>query len=231
MYAKLVTSTQGMFDNIETLKIELSLQLNSIPETHTKELKNVQKWLDQLDIIIQRIHYLRTKKLPEIESDLSYTFRNPGLFLLSLFQPSAGALFTEIKHHSIDHPELFSFDEEDFHKLMIMPENSLILAWVGDRILDLVNVHMYWDLMKPDVGDIDRKRSQNASNEALASICDQWDLYEKRIHVDPFPASNDEKVEHTKGTLIESIIGVMYLESGLEQVISSLGKLNRRNMK
>ncbi|WP_370572090.1 ribonuclease III domain-containing protein [Methanomethylovorans sp.] len=33
---------------------------------------------------------------------------------------------------------------------------------------------------------------------------------------------NEEKIEHAKGTMVEALFGVLYIECGLKRVISSI---------
>jgi ribonuclease-3 len=51
----------------------------------------------------------------------------------------------------------------------------------------------------------------------MAELCDNWGLYELRIHFDPHAVSKSE-MEHDKGTLLEAIYGIVYIEHGLEKI-------------
>ena len=135
-------------------------------------------------------------------------------------------MFNELKIYSQSNFGIFPLDSDDFEALIHMPDAAKVLALLGDAVIDLALVQIHWNPSISKVGELSKKRSKFASNMKLASICDRWDLYEYRIHQDPYaPDTKRETVDHVKGTIIEAIFGVVYIESGLEQVISSVSVL------
>jgi ribonuclease-3 len=58
----------------------------------------------------------------------------------------------------------------------------------------------------------------------MARVCDNWGLYKHRIHFDP-PTETKAEIEHNKGTLLEAIYGIIYVEQGFEKVKELIAKL------
>ncbi|UYP48597.1 hypothetical protein NEF87_004882 [Candidatus Lokiarchaeum ossiferum] len=72
------------------------------------------------------------------------------------------------------------------------------------------------------IGDLTQKREKIVKNDHLAVICDRWQLFEhriKRVHEGTTAPNNSKKIIHEKGTLVEAIFGVIYLEMGFEEVL------------
>lgn len=104
-----------------------------------------------------------------------------------------------------------------------MDEVARVLALIGDAAISLALVQILWQPNISNVGELTIKRAEFASNENLARICDKWDLYDHRIHFDPNKYdTKDVKINHVKGTIVEALFGVIYIENGLDQVISSI---------
>lgn len=81
-----------------------------------------------------------------------------------------------------------------------------------------------WDSSLAKVGDLTKQKSNTVSNSNLAKFCDRLGLFEYKIsRVDDKSSSKskEETIKHEKGTLVEAIFGVIYLEHGLEE----LGKI------
>ena len=75
------------------------------------------------------------------------------------------------------------------------------------------------------VGELTTKRREIVSNEYLAKVCDQWDLYDFRLSRLYEPTTKDAKektIEQEKATLVEAIFGVIYLEFGLQHLVRIL---------
>jgi ribonuclease-3 len=69
-----------------------------------------------------------------------------------------------------------------------------------------------------------QRRAEVVSNEHMARVCDKWGLYKHRIHFDP-PTETKAEIEHNKGTLLEAIYGIIYVEHGFEKVKELINKL------
>ena len=217
-YHKLKWDVQGVFDNVPIIEQELEKRLSQIPENHTNERKKVSNWIDQIKQINEKIQYIKKVKLNELNKNLNYKFTEPDLVILSLIQPSIKNLFEELTKYSNE--VKFNIDFEYF---ISMSEAAKVLALIGDAAIDLAIIQILWKPNISNVGELTIKRSELVSNKNLARICDKWGLYDYRLHFDPNKSeNNEEKINHVKGTIVEALFGVMYIEDGLDQIISSI---------
>lgn len=221
-YAKLKWNVEGIFDKIKIIQNELNEKLKDVPIEKVNKRKKIMGWQEQLNNLSQKIEHIRETKRYELEEVLSYDFITPDLLLLSFVQPSIRNTFKELRtfFSELDSSPLAVNEFDDFLKL---PDATKVLAFIGDAALDFALVHISWQPNLSKVGDMHQQKKNIVSNENLARLCDKWDLYDSRIHLDPSaPAITEETIYRTKGTIIEAIFGVIYVENGLEPIISSI---------
>jgi dsRNA-specific ribonuclease len=217
-YLKLKWNIQGIFDNFQEIERELEHRINQLPENNIKERNRITNWINQIKKIDQGIQNIIKYKLGEVEKNINYNFAEPDLVVLSFIQPSVKNLFTELNIYS----SKVGFNL-NFEPYINMDEAAKVLGLIGDAAIDLALVQILWEPNISNVGELTKKRSNFASNENLARICDKWDLYDFRIHFDPDKSEiKEETINHVKGTIIEALFGVMYIESGLDQIIPSI---------
>ena len=217
-YLKLKWNIQGIFDDFPEIERELEHRINQLPENNTKERKRITNWINKIKKIDHGIQNIRKYKLGELEKNINYNFAEPDLVILSFIQPSVKNLFTELNIYF----SKVGFDF-NFEPYLNMDEAAKVLALIGDAAIDLALIENLWEPNISNVGELTEKRSNFASNENLARICDKWDLYDFRIHFDPNKSEiKEETINHVKGTIIEALFGVMYIESGLDQIIPSI---------
>ena len=220
-YLKLKWNIQGIFDDFSILQSELEKQKVMLPENNLKDRRKIANWIEQINKIDENIKKIKQLKLIELEQNLNYRFAEHDLVVLSFIQPSIKNLFNELS--------LFSSKvglEYNFEQYLNMDEAAKVLALIGDAVIDLALVQILWQPNISKVGELSQKRSDFASNENLARICDKWNLYDSRIHLDPNHLNvKDETINHVKGTIVEALFGVMYIESGLDKIITSIGVL------
>lgn len=159
-------------------------------------------------------------KLIELERDINYNFAEPDLVVLSFIQPSIRKMFEELNIYS---SKLSS--NINFEPYLSMDEAAKVLALIGDAAISLALIQILWQPNISNVGELSTKRSEYASNKNLARVCDKWGLYDFRIHFDSDKSEND----HAKGTIMEALFGVVYIEAGLNQVILSIDALKVNN--
>lgn len=214
-YLKLKWNIQGIFDDLSIIERELENRLNQ-PENNLRETRIIKNWIDYIRKINNKIQYIRKYKIVELEKNIGYRFTEPNLVILSFIQPSVKNVFQEINKSKIN----FKINFEPYLK---MDEAARVLALIGDAAISLALIQILWQPNISNVGELTIKRAEFASNENLARICDKWDLYDHRIHFDPSKYdTKDVKINHVKGTIVEALFGVIYIENGLDQVISSI---------
>ncbi len=86
-------------------------------------------------------------------------------------------------------------------------------------------VQTRWDSSLATVGRLTTKRAGIVANDNLAKVCDEWNLYKFRLNRLNDPSEKNRKpktIQHEKGTLVEAIYGVIYLEFGFEELIRTI---------
>lgn len=219
-YHKLKWNIKGVFNNIPVIEKALENRSNQLPD-NLREKKKIINWLDQIKKMNDNIDNIKKSKLPELERNINYTFAEPDLVVLSFIQPSIRKMFEELYTDSSGLGL-----NVDFEPYLHMDEAAKVLAFIGDAAISLALVQILWQPNISNVGGLTIKRSEYASNEHLAMVCDKWRLYDFRIHYDSnLPQNKGKNTNHSKGTIIEAIFGVVYIEAGLNQVLLSIDAL------
>lgn len=217
-YLKLKWNVKGLFDELPTIVKQLEYQKSILPEDHKKDKKKLTNWITQLNKINEEIQNIKTNKIPLLEKGIQCTFNDPDLVVLTFIQPSAKNLFTELEKY-YQRVGL----EYDFGPYLNLDQAAKVLALIGDAAINLALVQVFWQPNISNVGQLTNQRSDVASNENLAKICDKWGLYESRIpNGHKKENAKKEKIDHAKGTIIEALFGVIYVESGLDKIVSSI---------
>lgn len=214
-YHKLKWNVKGIFDNIPVIEKALENRAGQLPD-HLKEKRKITYWIGQFKKMNDNIDNIKKSKIAELESNIQYNFAEPDLVVLSFVQPSIRKMFEELNTDS----HRLGLDV-DLKPYLSMDEAAQVLALIGDAAISLALVHILWQPNISNVGGLTNKRSEYAKNEHLAKVCDKWGLYNFRIHLD----SDQSESVHAKGTIIEAIFGVVYVEAGLDQVIASIDAL------
>lgn len=220
-----MTVDRNMVLHWEPLALEESLfiladavrrEIEATPSQNKRTLKKLKRWDFQLDHIMNSIENIESHLAPRLESILGVPMQNSELLLVALFQPSTKNLFLEIQTHYLagGHNPL---NEKAFKDLVALSDSAQVFALVGDAAISLAVLHHLWKQRADDVGNLTLERSELVSNEHLARVCDLWHLYDNRIHFDPVTSSKSE-IEHDKGTLLEAIFGIIYIEHGFFKV-------------
>ena len=224
-YMRLIWNTTGIFEKIEHMRTGLGKRMTSLPTENTREIQRLRKWTDQLTTILKGNHQLHTLKRDTVERGLDYRFLNPDLFILAHIRPSMRNVFEELKVFHASSPDRFGLEPEDMDCLTNLPEVARVLGLIGDAAISLALLHIHWDPGMSRVGELTLVKQRYASNHRLALVCDRWGLYGCRIHDDQLVSETVRKVEHAKATIVEALFGIIYVESGLEQVMASMGQL------
>ena len=181
-----------------------------MPSRNTRLRGKMKRWVTQLTSILSLVDRVKDSLRPQLEEVLEVSLHKNELLLVAMFQPSTKNLFLEM----IDE---FPSMQEELEHLVALSEMAEALALVGDAAISLAALHHIWQPKAVDVGALTQKRSDIVNNEHMAELCDNWGLYEHRIHFDPHAVSKSE-MEHDKGTLLEAIYGIVYIEHGLGKI-------------
>lgn len=217
----------GHSNNLYWDKIEIMTQLDMIsqiieqtekntPSANTRTLDKIERWKTQLVKMLSGVKYIQEVLTIDLSNTFKNKFETDGLISISLFQPSAKNFFLELQDHFCN-GDYQGIDCEILSTMALLPEMAKVLALIGDAAIDMAVLHHLWQPNVADVGSLTQDRANIVSNEHLAEKCDEWNLYENRIHFDPETTTKSE-MDHIKGTLVEALFGVVYIESGFEVV-------------
>jgi ribonuclease-3 len=155
-----------------------------------------------------------------LEKELQCKFPNSELLQIAMFQPSTRNLFTEIRVHFRDSHNQ-PVNREDYENLEALSDMGEVLAMLGDAAISMAVLHHLWRERTADAGEITQERASLVSNENMSRLCDRWGLYQMRIHFDPKTSTKSE-MEHIKGTLLEAVYGILYIDEGFEKIINAV---------
>jgi dsRNA-specific ribonuclease len=217
----------GNMTHIKFEQIEIELRIRDLIEDLSIRKKNVQlkqthaqkfdAWINQLEKILVQISNINSNVLPDIQQDLgnSFSFSNRNLVLTALVQPSVKKIFTEIKTHFRNDLE-FVVKPKDLDLLESCSDTAKSLAWIGDTAIKYALLLKIW---RPGITpeELHNKRQSIETNENLSILCDKWKLFDYRIHIDP-DVPKKMTVSKTKGTLVEAIYGVIFIEQEIKGV-------------
>ncbi len=187
------------------------------PENNTRLLNKLEKWLHDIEYIQDSFRRIEEQLIPFLQEVLNVRFQNNELFLVAMFQPSTKNIFLELETHyrnSGDDP----LGQDGFAKMINLSEMAKVLALVGDAVISSAVLKHLWKPHLGDAGKITLRKAEIVSNENMAKLCDKWSLYDYRIHFDPDTPSKSE-INHDKGTLVEAIYGIIYIEHEYRRVI------------
>ncbi|MDV2482826.1 hypothetical protein F8E02_12670 [Methanoculleus sp. Wushi-C6] len=180
----------------------------------------LRRWTRNIDTVLAKAAGASAEVRPAIEADLGYSLGGREQFIVAMFQSSTRNLFDEIAEHARS-GGWCSLADAELRELAGLHEAAGALAWIGDAALKVGILPAIWD---PDVaraGSLTENRKAYDRNSNLARLCDRWNLYEHRIHFDPDASRSKRKIDHVKGTLVESVFGILFLREGLRGVASA----------
>jgi ribonuclease-3 len=202
----------GIERNLAALRDGLAGKVAALPGGRERAL--TARWLASVEEILRQIASVRLVVVPAVERDLGFSIENDEIFVLSLFQPSTKNLFSEINAHFGEGRCALSAGA--LAEMARLPEAAEALAWIGDAALKIGVLPEIWSPRLAEVGLLSERRKAYESNANMARLCDRWGLYEHRIHFDPPVEKGDP--DHVKGTLVEAVLGIVFLQCGLKGV-------------
>ena len=204
------------------VKAVRDIQKNT-PKNNTRLLTKSERWLEDLSLIQEKLQEIRKELLPKLESILGIEFKNMELLQVAMFQPSTKNIFLELEiqyRRSSNSP----LGLDMFEKMINLSEMSKVVALVGDAVISSAVLQHLWKPHLGNAGTITQRKAEIVSNENMARLCDEWGLYQYRIHFDPDTPSKSE-IEHDKGTLIEAVYGIIYIDYEYKKIVELVSHL------
>jgi hypothetical protein len=215
MHRSLVWTPIGIEQKLHILSEGLRQHRVSLPSGALHDARKMDAWIEKVDEILQTIEGIRETVRPRVEKDLGFSPGSEEHLILTMFQPSTRNLFAEIEVHFRRHAGC-ALSSDELLQMAAIPQAAETLAWIGDAALKIGVLPEIWTPRIAEAGVLTERRKSYESNANQALLCDRWQLYEHRIHFDPEGPRAD--VIHVKGTLVESILGMIFLEGGLRAV-------------
>ena len=221
MQDKLKWNAIGLVKKTSMLKEYIEREKIDIPIDYTKKHATISGFLVELNHILEQMEKIKKIIIPKLENLFRLTFPTPELVMFALAHPSIRNIFEDLNIHFKDDANR-PLSEEELIELASSGDAAVVLALIGDAALDLTIVQILWDSSLSKTGELTNKRKKVASNKNLAIYCEEWGLYScclNRLKANPMDDPKIVTVEHLKGTLVESILGVVYLEFGLKELL------------
>lgn len=179
-----------------------------------------QKSVQEIKELEKKYNLVKEFSIPKIEAATGYKFSNQNLFLFVFLYQEINKVFKEAQEVPGESFEEFLIGK-NFADMKEASENRLTLAYIGDAALEIGVLPSIWP--HSDVTAIPRneilhnEREKLIKNEPLSRYWESLQLYDSTILIQP-PNENSE----TKGSYMEAVFGIIYLESGLEAVENAL---------
>lgn len=220
MEKKLKWNAIGLVRKTKILRDFIEDEKSSIPADHTAKISKVKGFLDELNHLLNRMEMIEKILIPKLQKFFRFPFPTPELIMFALSRPSIRNIFDDLNTHFKDNPNR-PLNEEEMAELASSGDAAEVLALLGDAALDLAVVEVLWEVSLSNTGILTDKRKSIASNLSLSKYCDAWNLCGYRLNRFKQIETQDiteKKIIHEKGTLVESILGVIYLEFGYEKM-------------
>ena len=221
MQDKLRWNAIGLVKKTKTLKDYVEREKNEVPVGHTKKLGILSRFLEELNHLLEQMEKIKKITIPKLEGLFRLTFPTPELVMFALTRPSIRNIFEDLNAHFKDDANR-PLNEDELIELASSGDAAVVLALIGDAALDLAVVQILWNSSLSTTGELTTKRKKVVSNKNLAIYSEEWGLYScrlNRLNANPMEEPKIDKLEHTKGTLVESILGVVYKEFGLKELL------------
>ncbi|MHA2358973.1 MAG: ribonuclease III domain-containing protein [Candidatus Thorarchaeota archaeon] len=212
-----------LVNRMDTLSKTVQTTRKNTPRNNTRLVKKLDRWLHDIKYIQKCFQRIEDTLIPMLQDILNVKFQSTELFLVAMFQPSTKNIFLELEtqyRHSDDDP----LGQDGFAEMINLSEMGQVLALVGDAVISSAVLQHLWEPHLGDAGKITQRKAEIVSNEHMAKLCDKWNLYDYRIHFDPETPSKSE-VNHDKGTLLEAIYGIIYIEHEYKRVVDLVAHL------
>lgn len=220
MRDKLKWNAIGLVKKTQTLLEYIQEELNQIPIEHSNKCAKLQRYLDELHHLQERMEKIEKILIPKLERLFHLEFPTPELVMFALSRPSMRNIFEDLGT-LLKNDEDSPLKQQEFSELASSGDAANVLALIGDAALSLAIVQVLWEPSMSNAGVITTKRSEVVSNYNQAKYCDEWGLLSCRLNRSKIISEEDTKPEniiHEKGTLVESILGVIYLEFGFKKL-------------
>lgn len=198
--------------------------------TLLKKEERTQKSVEDISKIEQRFEKIKELYIPRIRTATGYEFLNPNLFFFVFLYKEISMVFNEARTSKVKPGKTELVSPQDLQEMTEVSENRLTLAYIGDAALEIGVMASIWSLEEtkkiPLNEFLHNERKKLAGNQPLSRFWDSLQFNDSPIIAGLLP-ENDE----TRGSSIEAVFGIIFLESGLEPVGTALQNLKKYSEK
>jgi len=194
LQAKLKWNAIGFESKTILLLERLTKIRDEIPNDHSKKIKKIQGFIAELSHLIDIIGLIKKDLIPRLENLFRLNFKTPELIMLALSRPSIRHIYENVEIYFRKKPKNL-LKPEEYKELASSGDAGNVLALIGDSVIDLAIVQLFWDSSLSTAGSLSKKRQTIVSNENLAKLADKYDLYSYRLKRlnDPSEKKSKEK--------------------------------------
>ena len=194
--------------------------------TLLKKEGRTQKSIEDISKIEKRFERIKEFYIPGIKTATGYEFLNPDLFFFVFLYKEIIMVFSEAQTNPVKPGGIKLLSSQDLREMTEISEDRRTLAYIGDAALETGVMASIWSLQETQKIPLNEflhdERNKLVENEPLSRFWDSLQLNDSPI-IANLPPENDE----TKGSSMEAVFGIIFLESGLEAVETSLQNLKK----
>jgi 23S rRNA maturation mini-RNase III len=200
-------------------RIEQSLNLlkkEGLTKKSTEEISKIEKKFERVKEVY----------IPRIKTATGHEFLNPGLFFFVFLYKEIAMVFNEARNTPLKPGGTELLKLQDLQEMIAVTEDRLTLAYIGDAVLEIGVMASTWSLQEeqkiPLNEYLHNERNKLVEDAPLARFWDSLELNDSPV-IPHLPPENDK----TKGSSMEAVFGIIFLESGLDAVEMALQNLKK----
>lgn len=175
--------------------------------------ERTKKSLSDIRRIREIIPQIQNSFIPRITQATGQKFTFPNLFLFIFLYREIQAVFNDATTNPVHSDKLKNLTDQDLNEMLSVSEDRLTLAYIGDAALEIGIIPGIW----PRDGTIPKKQFLHDSRNALVENLPLKNFWNSLFLNDPLADHRGDSPE-TKGSLMEAVFGIIYLEGGVEAV-------------
>lgn len=203
-------------------RIERNLKLLEREQRSQKSVEDVRKIHEMFSRVTDHC-------IGKIAKATGHSFTHTNFFLFVFLYKEINAVFNEAKTNPISAGKEELLRPGDLDEMLSVATDRLTLAYIGDAALELGVMTSIWNPKTLDIPSnefLHKQRTKLVENAPLAKLWDSLELYDPVILIRP-----SHENDATKGSYMEAVFGIIYLEGGLVAVEKALKKLRKACMK
>jgi dsRNA-specific ribonuclease len=181
-----------------------------------------EKSLQDIEEIEKKYLQIQIQCIPIFKAATRQEFPHPKLFFFVFLHQELSEVFNEAQQLFSKLSE-FAQIEKDFEGMKEISQNRMTLAYIGDAALEICVISYIWQQSPeklPSSEFLHNKREEIVKNSPLSKYWDNLLLSDPTIGI-KHPNEN----VGTKGSSMEAVFGIIYLEHGIDAVEKALTNL------